>query len=235
MARIVEIAPYNSAWPQAYEMYADELTAVFGQNLIAIYHVGSTAVPGLPAKPIIDIMPIVQSIDKVDKLTDKMAEIGYVAKGDNGINGRRYFRKGSDEHHLAHVHTYEPSNLEVSRHLQFRDYLRAHPAARNAYAELKQGLAQQYRENTVAYTEAKTPFIRSVERIARHWWLQSYGLTTPRLQLIPLTLLQLHVSLRRPLLLEQIVGFPIIPKLFDGAVRNALKMKIGKLSIANEA
>lgn len=234
MTRIVEIRPYNPDWPQMYAAYATAVTPIFGQNLIAAYHIGSTAVVGLPAKPTIDMMIIVNSIAKVDQLGDKMAALGYSGKGEYGITGRRYFQKVEEAHHLAHVHVYELGNPEIERHLQFRDYLRAHPAARDAYAEVKQALAQQYRTESTRYTDAKTSFVQTVERIARHWEAQTFRLKTERLHLIPLTFLQLHLSLKRPLRLERQYNLPIVTGLFNGTVRNAIKAKIGKLRLAEE-
>ncbi|MBK8985777.1 MAG: GrpB family protein [Chloroflexi bacterium] len=143
---------------------AERLTAVFRPILVALHHIGSTAVPGLPAKPTLDIMPVVTDIAQVDALNPQMAALGYIARGEHGIAGRRYFRKGSDAFHTHHIHVYQAGSLEISRHLGFRDYLRAHPEAAAAYGRLKTSLAAQYRADPLAYTNAKADFITEILR-----------------------------------------------------------------------
>lgn len=152
-----------------YEEEAERLTAVFRPILHAIHHMGSTAVPGIKAKPIIDILLAVRDIGPVDGYNQAMAALGYIAKGENGIPGRRYFRKGSDAHHTHHIHVFERGNPQIDRHLSFRDYLIAHPDAAQAYSDLKTQLARQFRSDTAAYTEAKSDFIRDVDAKAAVW------------------------------------------------------------------
>ena len=100
---------------------------------------------------------------------DAMSRLGYIAKGENGIPGRRYFRKGSDWHHTHHIHMYQISHPEITRHLDFRDYLIAHLETAEAYSRLKEKLAQIYHRDTVRYTNSKTEFVRSVEKKAAVW------------------------------------------------------------------
>ena len=169
MGRKVVLTPHNLAWIEQYEAEAAQLTAVFQPILVAMHHIGSTAVPGIKAKPIIDIMIVVTEITAVDAFIQPMASLGYISKGENGIPGRHYFRKGSDEHHTHHVHVYAENHLEIARHLDFRDYLRHHPAAATAYSQLKESLAQQYVADVSQYTESKTPFILEIENKARLW------------------------------------------------------------------
>ncbi|MCA9874428.1 MAG: GrpB family protein [Anaerolineales bacterium] len=167
--RLIEICPYDPAWAKEFAAEAERLTAVFGPQLAALHHIGSTAVPGLPAKPILDIMPVVHDITAVDALNPQMAGLGYIAKGENGVAGRRYFRKGSDAHHTHHVHVYQAGNPEIARHLDFRDYLRAHPEEAAAYGRLKTALAAQFRTDPPAYTSAKTAFVEAVLQKAAVW------------------------------------------------------------------
>ena len=173
MKRIVEIHPYDPAWAADFAAEAARLAPVFGANLVAVHHIGSTAVPGLPAKPIIDILPVVHDLALVDGLNAPMAALGYIAKGENGIPGRRYFRKGSDAHHTHHVHVFEASSPEIAKHLAFRDYLRAHPEDRDAYGRLKTTLAAQYRTDPPAYTEAKTEFVQAILHKTAVWKQQA--------------------------------------------------------------
>lgn len=166
MVRLVTLQPYNSDWRGMFEMEAERLTAVFQPILLAIHHIGSTAVPGILAKPIIDTLVEVREITAVDKYNSDMAALGYIAKGENGIPGRRYFRKGSDSHHTHHVHVYQTRHPAIVRHLNFRDYLIAHPETAQAYSALKAQLAQQYRDKPAQYTHAKTNFVQHVVALA---------------------------------------------------------------------
>ena len=168
MRNIVVVA-YNPSWPQMFEQEAAKLAAIFGDELLAIHHIGSTSIPGISAKPVIDMMPIVRDIKKVDAFNAAMIALGYEPKGENHIPGRRYFCKGGDEHRTHHVHTYEASNPEVKRHLDFRDYLRALPQVAEQYATLKLKLAQQFPHDIFAYMDGKDAFIRETIEKAHQW------------------------------------------------------------------
>jgi GrpB-like predicted nucleotidyltransferase (UPF0157 family) len=130
---------------------------------------GSTAVPGLAAKPTIDILAEVKSHDRLETQTPKLEALGYQAKGENGISGRRYFQKVQGEVHLYHIHAYEAGHPDVYRHINFRDYLRAHPVEARAYAALKYDLADKFTDQAQQYTEGKTDFIRAVDARAAAW------------------------------------------------------------------
>jgi GrpB-like predicted nucleotidyltransferase (UPF0157 family) len=168
--RNIVVVPYNPAWPAMFQQEADKLSAVFGQACLAIHHIGSTAIPGMRAKPIIDIMPVVPNLEQLETLTPAMIQLGYEPKGENGIPGRRYFVKGADDHRTHHVHTYEPDNPEVIRHLSFRDYLIAHPEAAEQYASLKETLAQEYSHDIFGYMAGKDDFIKETLQKALKWY-----------------------------------------------------------------
>jgi GrpB-like predicted nucleotidyltransferase (UPF0157 family) len=169
MSRKIEVVAYDPSWVTQYEEEADVLRDVFGDELLEIHHVGSTAIPGIHAKPIIDIMPIVKDIARVDALNNLMIEFGYVPRGELGITGRRYFRKGTDELHTHHVHAYEPDNPEVVMHLDFRDYMRAHPEEADRYAALKLENAKKFAYDSQGYTDAKADYVQNIIRLARVW------------------------------------------------------------------
>lgn len=169
MGRKIILTPHDSDWSAQYEAEAVRLTAVFQPILRAIHHIGSTAIPGIKAKPILDILLEVTEITAVNQYIQPMARLGYLSKGENGIPGRHYFRKGSDEHHTHHIHVYATNHPEIARHLNFRDYLRCHPAEAAAYSQLKEQLAQQYFSEPAAYTESKTVFIQTIEQKALQW------------------------------------------------------------------
>jgi GrpB-like predicted nucleotidyltransferase (UPF0157 family)/RimJ/RimL family protein N-acetyltransferase len=167
--RHIVVVPYDPRWPEMFRREAAKISAVLAQELISIHHIGSTSIPGLSAKPIIDIMPVVRNIEKVEIFNSAMGQLGYEARGENGIPGRRYFRKGGDASRTHHVHTYEPTNPEVRRHLDFRDYLIAHPKEAQQYASLKTALAQQFPHDINGYMAGKDAFIREIIQKAHKW------------------------------------------------------------------
>jgi GrpB-like predicted nucleotidyltransferase (UPF0157 family)/8-oxo-dGTP pyrophosphatase MutT (NUDIX family) len=165
--RKVEIAPYDPAWPALYRAEAACLGALLGDELVEIHHIGSTSVPGLAAKPIVDILPVVRDIERIDTWNDLLLALGYVPKGENGIPGRRFFSKDVAGVRRVHVHAFAAGHPEIARHLDFAAHLRAHPADAAAYADLKRELAQRFPNDTAAYTDAKSGFIRAIDARAR--------------------------------------------------------------------
>jgi GrpB-like predicted nucleotidyltransferase (UPF0157 family) len=163
----VAIAEYDPAWPALYERERDLITESLGGLVVAIEHVGSTAVPGLGAKPIIDIMVGVRSLADGERCVGPLEELGYEYKGEFGIPGRLYFRRLADGNRSHQIHMVEIGSDFWKRHLLFRDYLREHPQEAQHYHELKLRLAAEFRADREGYTEAKTEFIRSAEAKAR--------------------------------------------------------------------
>ena len=170
--REVRIVAYEPAWPERFREEASSIASVFGGELVSLHHIGSTSIPGMSAKPIIDIMPVVRDISKVEAFNEGMIERGYTPMGEYGIAGRRYFVKGPDVR-THHVHSYQPDNPEVKWHLDFRDYLIAHEDEARQYAELKTGLAERYRYDMETYTQGKAAFIKGVLAKAHVWRLRS--------------------------------------------------------------
>lgn len=169
MLRRIEVIPYDPIWPARFAEEAARLTPIFGNNLVALHHIGSTAVPGLHAKPIIDMLPEVYSLAEVEHVNEAMIAIGYEVKGENGIPGRRYFRKGGNLHRSHHVHVFQQGNPEIARHVNFCAYLRAHPVSAQQYGDLKQALAKQYPHNIVAYLNGKSALIAELDAQAAVW------------------------------------------------------------------
>lgn len=167
--RNIHVLPYNPDWQRHYESEAARLRAVLGDLLVEIHHIGSTSVPGLHAKPIIDIMPIVREIEAVDRYNEAMTTLGYRARGENGIAGRRYFTKGEDDQRSHHVHIYAPDNPEVTAHLHFRDYLRTHPDDADQYGTLKQQLARQFTNDIHGYMDGKDALVKKLIAKANLW------------------------------------------------------------------
>ncbi|MFG6117146.1 GrpB family protein [Halobacillus sp. MO56] len=167
--RKVEVVDYNKRWPEEFKKEAESLQDIMGSMLMYIHHIGSTSVAGLSAKPVIDIMPVVKKIEQVDQFNEAMEAIGYEAKGELGIPGRRYFRKGGDDR-THHVHVFQEGSPDIERHLAFRDYLRVHPEEAKAYGQLKTELARKFPNDIEAYMDGKDPFIKDRERRALVWY-----------------------------------------------------------------
>ena len=166
MSQHITVTDYDPLWPQKYEEESLLIKGILADNCIAIYHIGSTSVPGLAAKPIIDIMVAVKSLEKVDGTTDEFIKTGYEYLGEFGIAGRRYLRKGGDERtHQIHIFQAEDWN-NIGRHLAFRDYMRIHEKEREEYAAIKKALAQKYPYDIDGYCDGKEDFVREIEKIA---------------------------------------------------------------------
>ena len=128
-----------------------------------IHHIGSTAIVGLAAKPIIDIMPVVKRLDEVDVVSNKFEKIGYEYLGEFGIKGRRYLRKGVTER-THQIHIFEQGDsINVKRHLAFRDYIQTHEDEMKEYARLKKDLAQKFPYDIDSYCDGKEEFIKKIE------------------------------------------------------------------------
>jgi len=172
MARRVEIHPYDPAWPEVYLAEVEEIALLLSSNLLAAHHIGSTAVPGLAAKPTIDILLVVRNLDELDASSAAMQARGYTPKGENGITGRRYFQKMDGDVHRVHIHAFKAGHPDIQRHLNFRDYLIAHPQIAHDYQVLKLDLAVQFRDAPADYTAGKSEFIRCVAARAAEWRAQ---------------------------------------------------------------
>ena len=164
---MIKLVPYDQAWPTMYELEAEHLRTVFGGLALQVEHVGSTAVPGLSAKPVIDIQVSVASLAPFEPCLRLMAASGYVHVP-LGEFDRVYpfFQKPAAWPCTHHVHLCESGGEQEARHLAFRDHLRAHPEVARQYLELKQSLAAQHHGQTHAsresYSLAKSSFVEAV-------------------------------------------------------------------------
>lgn len=169
----VVVNEHNENWDQKFKEESQKLKDILGDEIVEIHHIGSTSVKGLKAKPIIDIMPIVKDIEKVDSFNEQMGAIGYEGLGENGIKGRRYFRKGG-EYRTHQVHVFQTDNHEdIDRHLAVRDYLRTHPEEAKQYGDLKERLAKQFPNDIESYVEGKDAFVKALENRALTWYCNS--------------------------------------------------------------
>ena len=158
------VQDYDPVWPRQFEALRSRIATVLAELALAIEHVGSTAVPGLAAKPIIDIDVLLKSAADLPLAVTRLSSLGYEHRGDLGIAGREAFRTHPNDvaHHL---YVCLPDDGEYQRHIEFRDYLRTHPEAANAYATLKRKLVKTALSRET-YTQAKSEFVEGILRRA---------------------------------------------------------------------
>lgn len=163
----VELVPYDDAWNAAFEAEADRLRSALGDRIVALEHVGSTAVDGMAAKPIIDILLVVDDVDDEQRWIDRLEAHDYAFRPDDPVADRLFFAKGPEDdrtHYLSVTERESDTHLEQ---LLFRDYLRRHPETADEYERLKRELADRFPNDRSAYTERKSQFVRRVLRDAR--------------------------------------------------------------------
>lgn len=155
----VEVVPYDPSWPQLFIKYAAEINTILGDNCIDVLHIGSTSVPGLSAKPIIDIIPVVKDIFSVNQ--SALESYGYVWRGESGMmfrgHGYRYTPEGN-----VHLHIWEQGHPEIEKHMLFAQHLRKNPEDRKAYEDLKLQLAKKYEDDPRTYSLQKDNLVRAI-------------------------------------------------------------------------
>lgn len=157
----VMLKQYDTRWAELFEEEHVRLKAVLGDE-VEVQHVGSTSVPGLGAKPILDIGVGIEDFDAASASVESLEKLGYTFRGEQGIPRRHYFVKGPDDNRTHHLHMLERTNPEWRKLLFFRDYLRAHPEALGQYQKLKTHLAEQFPGDREAYTNGKHTFIQDI-------------------------------------------------------------------------
>ena len=165
MQEPIRVVDYNPDWPGIYQVEKVKLEQALGPLIVDIQHVGSTSIPGLAAKPIIDILVGIKEYPMPDAAVQAVVDLGYVYMGEYGIPRRHYFHKGVPRSH--HVHVIEMDNPEWDNFVLFRDYLRTHPQTLSDYEALKREMARKHEKDRVKYTESKSEFIKSVIEKAR--------------------------------------------------------------------
>jgi len=161
------VVGYDPGWPQTYERWRQRVAAALGRTAIRIEHVGSTSVPGLAAKPIVDIQVSVADLDGEPRYVPLLQAIGLVLRSRDELH--RFLRPSAGRPREVHVHVCAAGGQWEHDHLLFRDYLRAHPAACLRYAEAKRAAARRWSDDGWAYTEAKTGVILDVLKEAEDW------------------------------------------------------------------
>lgn len=159
----VVVLSYQESWKNDFEQISKELQKAAGKLVLRIEHVGSTSVQGLSAKPIIDIDLVISDDTDLTEVIDSLAKIGYVHEGNLGIEGREAFAYSGKEHlRLHHLYVCPESSCELKHHLAFRDYLRCHPEAVQAYGEVKVKAAQLFPKDIDSYIAYKSTIIEQI-------------------------------------------------------------------------
>jgi GrpB-like predicted nucleotidyltransferase (UPF0157 family) len=165
----VKLVPHEPAWAGIAREEAGRLGGALGSNLVRIEHIGSTSIPGIRAKSTIDLLPIVQSVEAIE--ADVVRALGYEWHGEFGLPGRRYctLTDSTTGQRVFNVHIFGARSPQIARHLAFRDYLRTHREEARAYEAVKERAAAQHPDDSWAYTDAKSDWIKACELRALAW------------------------------------------------------------------
>ncbi len=171
MKKIVE---HNPEWKEIFEIESGFLTKLVGPIAVDIHHIGSTAISGIPAKPIIDILLVVSSLSELDHLNSKFELLGYKPRGEHGIPKRRYFsKKTRTSVDGFHLHAFENGNSAVRKHILFRDYLRIKPDLAAQYGHIKRQKSSASGVLELDYQEFKSEWVETVTKQAvQHYKFQ---------------------------------------------------------------
>ncbi len=165
----VQLVPHDPGWEGEARLEGERFGALLGDNLIAVHHIGSTSIPGIEAKPVLDLAPEVKDVSQLDALQSELEAHGYEYWGEYGLPGRRFCPLHRDGVRIANIHCYGTGTPELKRHLAFRDYLRAHPEVAREYEAVKQRARDLHPLDVFAYNDEKNPWIRRVELQAIAW------------------------------------------------------------------
>ncbi len=167
----LKVIDYNPEWPNIFQELKDIFLENLKKSIVDVKHVGSTAVPGLCAKPNIDIDMVIKDYSDFSDIKRELSTLGYEYQGDFGIEGRESFKRkdrtvpwngNRSEKYSHHLYVCPEDSRELERHLEFRDYLRENPDSKKRYGDLKRKLAREHKDDLMAYTEGKTKFIERV-------------------------------------------------------------------------
>lgn len=168
--RPYSVKPYDPEWPRLFERYANTIKNILDNRILEIHHFGSTSIPGMNAKPNIDIYILATSLDDVRKYENQMAAAGFAPRGDYSGIGEEYFTLDKpDGERIASIHIFEGSNAVFEPYKNFRDYLISHPAEKDRYIARKKELYAQFADNYPAYDEGKHTLIKELIEKANAW------------------------------------------------------------------
>jgi len=168
----VELVPHSPVWAEQARIEGARLSSALGDTLIAVHHVGSTSIPGIAAKPILDLIPEVTSLDVLDAAQERVVALGFEWWGEYGTTGRRFctLSDASTGKRLVHLHCFATGSPHIARHVAFRDYMRRHPDKARAYEAEKMRARDLNPDDSHAYTAAKSAWIVAAEAEALAEW-----------------------------------------------------------------
>ncbi len=175
----VQIAPYSPAWAILFRTERPRLEQALGELALDIQHIGSTAVPGLAAKPILDLAVAVARESVVPDCVVRLADVGYTYRGYRGPDQGYFFDQGRGQELTHYLHVLLIHEAAWSNNLHFRDYLAAHPEARDRYQRLKEDLAAEYPADRATYTAAKAEFVQEILAAAHAGLCEEPSLSRP--------------------------------------------------------
>lgn len=159
---VVELENNSESWKNDYEKEKKVLQEVLGDKIKEIHHVGSTSIPGLKAKPIIDILIAIENLDNIQEIEKILKKYDYSNRGHQGVEDRYFFAKGPEDARSHYIHFVEKNNATYYNLVWFKKYLLDHPEYIQKYCELKQELAEKYTDERSKYTSGKSNFIQEV-------------------------------------------------------------------------
>jgi GrpB-like predicted nucleotidyltransferase (UPF0157 family) len=165
----VRIVDYDPAWPAEAETELRRIRAALGEVAVRVDHIGSTAIPGLAGKPIIDLQVAVDALEPTERYVEPLARLGYLFVPAPNSPDHHFFAKPPERPRTHHVHVFEAGSEHELRHLAVRDFLRANPEAAAGYAILKRELAARHPQDRLAYVEGKEAPMRALEELALAW------------------------------------------------------------------
>jgi GrpB-like predicted nucleotidyltransferase (UPF0157 family) len=163
--RTIEVVDYDAGWPEVFERLRSEVWPVVRDVALSVEHVGSTSVPGLAAKPVIDVSVVVPTDADIPVVIERLATLGYVHRGNLGVEGRKAFAS-PDRLPIHHLYLCPRDSLGLANQLAVRDHLRTHPETAKEYGDLKKRLARQFPHDIDRYIDVKTDLILKILRTA---------------------------------------------------------------------
>lgn len=168
--RPYSLVEYDPDWVDRFNFHANKIEEVLGPVVLEVHHIGSTSIPGMMAKPNIDIEVVASNLDDVRKLSPDMVESGYVSRADYSKIGEEYFTEDAEDgNRLTSIHVLPVGHPDIQMQLNFRDYLRTHDEDRKLYAETKRRLYAEYRNDYGSYDGGKKEVIEAIKRRAEFW------------------------------------------------------------------
>lgn len=173
--RKIRVVPHDPAWSECFDREAESLAQLFRSNALSIEHIGSTAVPDLPAKPTIDILVVVAQGTRIPDYDSGMEKLGFECRGEAldavvpGTPGRFYYPKLSGLDHIVHVHICEDGHSQIRELIALRDFLRANKERAAQYGQLKLSLAARFEDDVVSYMRGKDVVAKEIISEALDW------------------------------------------------------------------